>query len=676
MTRMIKRRDILMLGGGAIAALPLTPIPYKLLDDVSIWTQNWPWIPVPKTGELTVRNSVCTLCRGGCPVQVRCVDGHPIGVMPKRAGDSETSPVCALAFGSHQLPWHPARLKKCLLDGKPVTSDAAADAVAEACKNAGGGSIAILDERPGRAMSALYKRFAGAVKSGIYVTPPLPERSTLDAAAALCGTKSRLGFDWPGTSTVLSIGAPLLDGFPGASELAGRRARGDVRLYHAGSSFSRQAQLADRFLPILPGSEGAFALALASVLSEKAPAIEGLAELRSLMAQMPLERSAEATGLKPETIRQLAMDLAAGTPDVVVGGGEFASGPFEMETETLIAAVNVLLGSVGAEGGIRPYAGPSPLAGSTALVNVPDHSIAVLIADRAMAGFSAPWNLIARKLAKDAFIVALSSWHGDVALRARAVVATPAPMEDWTESASTGQPGYAVAPPVLKRPEGTLRADEFLALAASRMGADLAEGFDLETAVKDRAGEIHAARRGIVAGRKVIELGSAGDVWKAFSEGAEWTDTEPLPERLKARLSGAAAVETGRLLAALTSRASIQPPDGFPLALIATGWMGEAGNVRPPLAGKLDKESLLRRPAGRAAIHPSTAANFGIAGGQPVPLETPQGQRRMLLEVDDAVLPGVIEAAVEASGGNSTRDLFEAGTDGTRRVAWARVRRA
>ncbi len=674
---MIKRRDLLMLGGGSIAAFPLTPIPYKLLDDISIWTQNWPWIPVPKAGEMTVRNSVCTLCRGGCPIQVRCAGGWPIGVAPKPNGQDSASSVCALAFGSHQLPWHPARLKSCLLDGKPATAEAVSAAVADACRKAGENSIAILDERPGRAMSSLYQRFARAVKGGVYLTPPMQERATLEAVGAVCGSKSRLGFDWAKTATVLSIGAPLLDGFPGAAQLAGRRARGKVSLVHAGSSYSRQAQLAERYLPLLPGSEGAFAIALASVLMEKSTAkIDGRVEFGSVISRLPLEKAAALTGLKLETIRQLASDLTAGAPAVAVGGGDYVSGPFEHETETLIAAVNVLLGSVGVEGGIRPSAGSDPRSGSTPLDQVPDHSVAVLIADRSLAGFAIPWSLIDRKLAKDAVVVALSSWNRDMASKVRAVVATPAPMEDWTESASAGHAGYLVAPAILKRPEGTVRADEFLALLAGRLGASLGDGFDLGSELKSVAGAIHSAKRGTVAGKKTTEYASAEDLWKALAEGAEWTDTEVSAEILKARLPGSTPGEMDRLIAAVTSHATATRPPDYPLALIATGWIAEASGVLPPLAGKLDKESLLRRPAGRLALHPSTAASLGLAGGEQVQLETLKGERLMTLDVDDAVLPGSVEAAMGAGVGNSALDLLEVGADGTWRLAWARVRRA
>ena len=49
----IDRRSFLALGLGAAAGTALSPIPWKLADDSAIWTQNWPWTPVPDEGEVS-----------------------------------------------------------------------------------------------------------------------------------------------------------------------------------------------------------------------------------------------------------------------------------------------------------------------------------------------------------------------------------------------------------------------------------------------------------------------------------------------------------------------------------------------------------------------------------------------------------------------------------------------
>ncbi|MDL1980790.1 MAG: hypothetical protein LWX02_04845 [Deltaproteobacteria bacterium] len=84
----IGRRSFLSFVIGGVAGTAITPLPWKLMDDSSIWSQNWPWTPVPPDGEYSQVNSVCTLCPGGCGITVRKVDdrvvkiegmkGHPV----------------------------------------------------------------------------------------------------------------------------------------------------------------------------------------------------------------------------------------------------------------------------------------------------------------------------------------------------------------------------------------------------------------------------------------------------------------------------------------------------------------------------------------------------------------------------------------------------------------------
>lgn len=679
---MLKRRDILMLGGGSVAALPFTPLPWKLLDDVSIWTQNWPWIPTPEAGAISVKNTVCTLCRGGCAVGVRCVDTRPIGVAPRRDAEGNVSPACALAMGAHQLPWHPSRLRASKLNGKTATAEEVAASVAKACKEAKPGTVvAVLDERPGRAMSSIYRRFAASIGNGVYVTPAIQETATLDAVRALgADAKANPHFDWEQTKTVLSVGAPLLDGWPGAAPLLRRWGKGEVRVLHAGSTYSRQAQLAERFIPLTPGSEGAFALGLASALMGRESTAEGLREFESMAARFPLERAAALTGLKPETFKELAVALTDGAPAIVVGGGDHASGPLDPETETLIAAVNVLLGSVGREGGIVNHAA-SPIAVEVhALSTVADKSIAVLIADRAACGCALPWSAIAQKLAKDAVVVALSAWDTGTAARAQVVVATPAPMEDWSESASPVS--YAVAPAVLTRPEGTLRADELLTAVAAALDVQSADGFALDNELKRLAAKLHATKRGSLTGadgtsRKVSEVASAEDCWKTLSAGGSWTDESGSPTKLPVSLPGRSPEEMEQLLAAVNRHGFASRPAEYPLALIATGWAAAGGDgALPPLTSKVDVESLLRRPGGRAAMHPLTAGELGLKNGDAVKVQSEHGEWRPTLVVDDTVLPNAVEVVIEDQASRGALALFTTDENGTWRHAWARVGRS
>ena len=50
MTLDLTRRSLLKFMGGAVAGAVLSPLPWKLLDDASIWTQNWSRIARPPRG--------------------------------------------------------------------------------------------------------------------------------------------------------------------------------------------------------------------------------------------------------------------------------------------------------------------------------------------------------------------------------------------------------------------------------------------------------------------------------------------------------------------------------------------------------------------------------------------------------------------------------------------------
>jgi hypothetical protein len=169
-------------------------------------------------------------------------------------------------------------------------------------------------------------------------------------------------------------------------------------------------------------------------------------------------------------------------------------------------------------------------------------------------------------------------------------------------------------------------------------------------------------------------MAAAEDLWKALSEGAEWSDSNAGATTLKPRLPGSQPDEMERLLAAANNHLPKSKPEGFPLVLLATGWAVSGAGAKPPLARKVEDESLLRRPAGRAAMNPVTANGLGLNNGDAVRVETRRGEQRMILALDDAVLPNAVEAAVD--GGCGALELFETGPDGTWRQAWARVRRA
>ena len=144
------RRDLLVWGAGAAAGLVVTPVPWKLLDDTAKWSQNWGWIPQPARGPVEVKQSACTLCPNGCGVRVRMAGGWPVGIAGVATHPVTRGALCPLAFGAHQLNWHPERLKVVRHRGSAASWEDARAAFAKAHSS---GRVVVIDGYPGRAAS-------------------------------------------------------------------------------------------------------------------------------------------------------------------------------------------------------------------------------------------------------------------------------------------------------------------------------------------------------------------------------------------------------------------------------------------------------------------------------------------------------------------------------------------
>ncbi|RLB22334.1 MAG: molybdopterin oxidoreductase, partial [Deltaproteobacteria bacterium] len=97
------RRDFVKLVVGGVAGLHVTPLPWKLTDDIAIWTQNWPWVPVPSEGAFSEEKSVCTLCPGGCGIKVRKVDNRAIKIEGRTDFPINPGGICPVGMGGLQL---------------------------------------------------------------------------------------------------------------------------------------------------------------------------------------------------------------------------------------------------------------------------------------------------------------------------------------------------------------------------------------------------------------------------------------------------------------------------------------------------------------------------------------------------------------------------------------------
>ena len=546
----VSRRDLLLGTAGLTAGIFFTPVPWKVLDDVSIWTQNWPWIPQPPRGPVTTRLAACTLCASGCAMRVRMAAGFPVGISGVSTHPLTEGALCPLGFAAHQLNWHPARVREVRQHGRAASWEEARAAFEKACAE---GPVAIVDGRSGRAASTVLQSFAAKHKGSYEIVLNAQERALAPIAQWSGRPVSLLGYDLENAGTIVSFGAPLLDGWgiPGRfTHLWAERAAGQsdpqLRLIQIEPKLSRTASGAWRWVPVAEGSDGLLAASLAKVLIE-----ERLVGAAGPIPAAALIDAAPQTGLTSAAIRELAYIIAERRPVLFLSADE----------NPAVAALNILFGAVGAPGGILPRSvHPSsmpPVSGNAKATR------AVLIDS------TVPWDFVAPSGAE---VFRFAAWDGG-GNHADWLLPAPGFLEETTDlptPPTSAVPSYAVTPNLLAPSAQVNTAAEFLLQIDSTLPT-------VEKMIQARCEEIFRAGRGTVHTDKpapVSSSESAAKLEEALRSGGVWLD-EP----------------TG--IRALKCSLKEWPTDN--LVHVPANWASAwAQPVLPPLAAKLYQESSLR----------------------------------------------------------------------------------
>ncbi len=584
------RRNIFRFAAGASAGALFTPAPWKLLDDVSIWSQNWSWIPRPLRGEITDKYTTCTLCPTGCGLRAQCVAGQPYRLVG--LGRS----LCPAGLGAHQVAYASNRIRHASIHGDNVCLDKAAAVVAERVKAAN--RIAIVDGRPGRAASDIYREIASSDPKWQHVAAPGSQGLLADLARI---TGIAYGIDTDKVKTVLSFGAPVLHGWQMPVEFLQRRR--NYRLIQIEPVQSRTAAFADVWLAIKPRSEGAFAAAVASVLQGRG--VPSNAE--------------QLTGIPAVRVEETARAFANATPSIALAPAE--AGTLTSGASAAVASLNLLLGERAA---LTPR---SPAFDLREFEDLADHSVQVLFVDNAA---PLPPAVIRRKLAKDATVIALAAFPSEWTATADIVIPTPAWLEareDAPEAPESPKRTFRLAAAIIKPVvPNAIAAADFIAMAA---------GLDLTTAqaIDARIAAIHKAGKGQLqkpdGTSAAVSTVSAEDFAAALTEGATWV-SGPQP-----KLAPKSRTPDPEVFArALNS----SPAEGLTLAV-------QSSLPPVPLLGKLWQESALYPAAGIVRMSPVA----GLASGSRVEMSNAFGKGHAAVRLDSSLPVGILQADNDAA---------------------------
>jgi len=700
----IDRRSFLAFVIGGAAGTTLSPLPWKLTDDISIWSQNWPWTPVPPRDERAFINSTCTLCPGGCGITVCKVGERVVKVEGRKDHPVNDGGVCPLGVAGVQLLYSPTRVRTPLkkVDGawREIAWDTAIQEIAARLKDlrekGQPQSVAWVSDSDRGTVAELCKRFLTVYGSPNFIRTPSIQDSYELALYLTQGQRAMAGFDLANATYVLSFGSGVIEGWGSPPYLF----RAKSAMQKAGGSFSqlegrlsKTAAKADQFIPIKPGTEGALALSLVHVilkeglyrknfLQDHATGGEALTQLAG--DDFAPESVAKLTGVEAKTIVDLAKAFAGAQKPLAVcgrGNGRQVSGnPQEF---LAVHFLNALTGSVNAAGGVVAVPEPDYIdwpepemdavaskgmqqarvdgAGgkdfplSRYLLNrlpeVLNAGAASPVQALFVSGGNPAYSLadsatVEKALKKIPLIVSFSAFMDETAAMAHYILPNHVYLERFEDvPAAQGfpKPIIGLAKPVVKPLFNTRHTGDAVMQLAKAIGGNVAAAFGWES---------YAA----------CLQESLGDKWDGLKAEGYWVDAKFSPAAFETKSKKFEFANAD--IALLPAYAALKAPGddkSFPLTLVPfdTLRLGVGTIGAPPFLVKALEETLLTKNDGLVEINPADAQKLGLADGADAVLTTPRGSARVKVALSDGIMPGLV--AMVRGLGHTAYDRFLAG---------------
>ena len=695
----IDRRSFLSFIVGGAAGTALSPLPWKLTDDSSIWSQNWAWTPIPPRGEISYVQSTCQLCSGGCGILVKKVDERVIKIEGMPEHPVNDGGVCPLGASAAQLLYAPTRVKTPMkkVDGqwRRISWGAALDEIGAALtklRDSGEShTVAAICGSDRGTVAELFKRFLTVYGSPNFIRMPSIQDNYELALYLTQGVRATPGFDLAKSDMVLSFGSGVIEGwmspvymFRAKSELTGKGGK----FIQIESRLSKTAAKADSWVPINPGTEGALALGIAHILLKKGTynrdagyAAGFNAMKKSVEADFAPERVAEITGLDASVISKLAQQFAAAKrPLAICGRGGQDGNPGAAQEFLAVHFLNALAGSINQTGGIWAVPEPEYInwpepemdetastgmqvsrldgAGSEmfpqarylmnrlpASINASqDSPVKLLFVSGANPVYAlAGSDAMAKAFDKIPLVVSFSSFMDETAIAADLILPNHMALERYEDvptAAGFPLPILGLAQPAVEPQFNTRHVGDVIIELAKRQGGSIADAFGWESYVA------------------CLEE-TLSDQWEDLTEAGYVTDDEF--ETMPFETVSGKFEFSNRDVSAIPAYAPLAPEgdaNSFPLVLIPYSSMRlPAGYIgAPPFLVKAVEDTILQKNEVLIEINPETAAEMKLKDGKAVFLETPRGKARGRIHYANGIMPGVV--ALPRGLGHTAYDKF------------------
>lgn len=666
----IDRRDFLKyVGAGSVGA----GAGFMLAESIKHPVEHLiPYAVPPEEfshGIATWYNTVCSMCSAGCGISVRTLEGRAKKIEGNAAHPVSQGRLCALGQAGLQDLYNPDRLTSPLLrtGGResggliPTTWEEGLAQLAERLgalrANGQGNRIVFLTEGVRGHLAGLFELLMDQLGSDRLLHYDFAHPQTLYAAIdRLFGEQYLPYYDLKNTRYLLSFGADYLGNWispvhHGLGFGHSRQGRDDVRgrFVQIEPRMSLSGAAADEWIAASPGTEGVLALGLANhiVATGGYQGADRDAWAASLESYSPAV-VAEQTGVPEATITRLAETFADTQPSLAIGGG--AAGNHGNGVATLIAvnALNYLVGNLGREGGLMFNPAPPVGQGSnsrqasyrTMLELAEDArqgNIEVLIVNQTNPVFTLPAAAgFKEALAEIPLIVSLSSFMDETTAMADLILPSHSYLESWGDDFPEPGVGFsvgAISQPVVSPLYNTRSTGDIILGLAQQLGLGAALPWSsMEEYLQEGWREIHARNA----------AGGGAESFETF-----WTDV------VRAGVWGETTrrdTQSFTVNASIIASIGVDAPefsgssDAYPFILhpYLSNALHDGRGANLPWMQELPDPMTSVVYGSWVEMNPATADRLGLAEGDVVEVESPEGRIAAPVYLYPAIMPDVI----------------------------------
>jgi len=356
----IKRRDFLKVVGATGAGATLTGCSTKQIEHLLPYVNGDEEIT---PGVATWYTSVCRGCSAECGLWVKTREGRAIKLEGNPNHPVSQGGLCSRGHATLQHLYNPDRYPGPMVregnNFRQGTWDEAERLLAARIQRArnpqnavDGGRVLFIGGHTGPTLSRLIDEFVTAV-GGTRIHYDAISDAPLRAAARIAyGVDSVPRYDIGSAQLLLSFGNDFIETGPSpvaynrglaqmsaVNEESGRKGR----FVYLGPRLSLSGLNADEWIPIRPGSEGAVALGIASVIASAGSAGPYANFLQAYSPSM----AADAAGVSVEAIEELADRFSSAGPSLALGPGVGSHHRNATAANLAVAILNQVAGNVG-----------------------------------------------------------------------------------------------------------------------------------------------------------------------------------------------------------------------------------------------------------------------------------------------------------------------------------------